>query len=956
MVPNEVIERQYQLYRKSRAPRDLAPVLEALAPKLIATAIRAGLDENGAEDTMQETFLGLLRAEEQLDSERPIVPYVNGIAERQIKAEIRRRAKLRQVHEQGVSEPVADKRQESLKLERDELEAKLRKAIARLSGANGPVVSAALLEGMSVEEIAEKLNINHSAAAVRLHRGLQRLRESLGSRASLSLLVMTIPRHRIVLPGILSSAGLTLFGVGPGILVPVALLLFAGIWGLVSLFQGEGEVDSLVRTHGVPPDLTVAVADAPASDETENTAAREAIPVDDLEPAVAPAENVTVIVSGSLEGGGGTTIPASADIYLLATTPSIALPTVPLEPVTTSNAQGLFELDSSMFGSDPTPTVLVRAPGIVGYVDLTEEHRASGELPAIQMRKEMPITIETKDSSGAPLEGIELSAVASSERFVAPSGPTAIKFGYFFIDPYHHLYGAVTNENGRAEIHGIPGYGARGFVVFLSLKGPGFGREALNFKLDQATGINETIVMRRTDEMSLGGLIHDTENQPIVGAEVRFLARGETPVTGEVLVRSDESGAWSLPHEVLDDFPIFLVVERDGFCSARLSYGGPGELDGNPVDVLLRRSAPLEGLVVDEQGRGVPSATVDITTQHTSQRFESNERGEFTATGLTADPRRIRVSGVVGEGSARSLAVDVGADATSVKLVLKGASEATELVIRQAEGAAWERVKLIPIEAGSEAQSYAASKIEGNEAHFQGIRSGRWLVAGITAESVACVQSIEILGQQAVSTHEVSQDNHASLKLWLDQKKDHPVAVGGKPGLLVARHVELAWLPDWLEHTQVRPRSMFRSEFHPESERIIERLVPGVWDLFAFAPGWAIGPLRFELEAGAQAAPVLDYTPAGLVTFNVGHFHRGNLLQIDVRRSADEPWAAVAQFAQGTHDSFAHELWLPGGTWSWRANVHARTEVGERFQMMPSMTGTVEVDLTTPAAISLWNE
>lgn len=955
MVPNEVIERQYQQYRKSRASRDLAPVLEALAPKLLAAATRAGLDETGAEDAMQETFLGFIKAEEQLDGERPIVPYVNGIADRQIKAEIRRRARRQQVHQPVELEPQAEELPETQALERAELKAKLQRAVSGLSQANESVVSAALFEGLSVEEISKKLDISHSAAAVRLHRGLQRVRESLGSRAALSLLAFTVPQHRKVLPGILPSAGVSLFGMGLGVLVPAALFLVAGIWGLVSLL-GQTE---LSEVEAAPPGPTVASLDATEpADSSGSVGARAALPQTGLEAAPALATDSTptpeVLLRGSVTVSQSAISPGGAEVFVLATTPSIVLPTAPMIPAATCDAEGQFELTSDVFEGDLTPTVLVRAPGYVGYVDVTEKHQGSGELPEITLRREMPITIETRDSEGNPLEGIELSAVASSERFVAPSGPTAMKFGFFFIDPYHHLYGTVTDENGRGVIRGIPGYGARGFVTYLSLKAPGFGREALNFSLDEATGIEETIVMKRTHEMSLGGLVHDAENQPIVGAEVRFLARGETPVTGDFVARSDESGAWNIPHEFLDDFPIFLEVVRDEYCSARYSYGGPGELDGAPVDVLLRRSAPLDGRVVDSQGRGVPGASIEITTQHTSQTYESNERGEFTASGLTADPRTLRAAGIVGEGSPRSVSIDVDPGATTVEVVLEAGSEAAEVVIRQAEGVEWERVELIPLEAGSEAKAHAPTKLEGDRATFERIRTGRWLAVGITKDAVSCVEPVEFVGPQPVSTHDVSKNHHASLKLWLDQKSGHPVAAEGTTGVLFAKCVSVDWLPDWIERTKVTPRSLFKSEFHPESERVIPRLVPGEWDLFAFAPGWAIGPMRVQLEAGSEAFPVLDYTPAGLVTFNTGHFHRGTQLAVEVRRSEKEPWTTLVHLVQGTHDSFAHELWLPEGPWSWRASVVAKTKTGERFQLIPSETGKFEINLVTPTAVTLW--
>jgi RNA polymerase sigma-70 factor (ECF subfamily) len=955
MVPNEVIERQYQLYRKSRAPRDLAPVLEALAPKLLAAAARAGLDETGAEDAMQETFLGLISAEEKLDSERPIVPYVNGIALRQIKAEIRRRARLSQVHQPTKVEPQADELPETKQLERAELKDKLRRAVAKLSTANAAVVSAALFDGLSLKEISTKLSISESAAAVRLHRGLQRVRESLGSRASLSLLAMTIPRHQCVLPGILSGAGVTFMGVGPGVLVPLALLLMAGIWGVISLLQEEDDLSSLTGDELAPSSLAVSAEEEPAPNTGASGAAtRTAIPVEDVASPADLAADETTVVTGTVRVDGSGVSPQGAEVFIVKTTPTIELPTEPMEPVAICDAQGRFDLSSDLFEGDRSPTVLVRAPGVVGYVDMTAGHHSAGQLPEIELKRELMITIDARDENGAPIQGAEISAVASSRRFIAPSGPTAIKYGYFFLDPYHHLYGAVTDETGRGIVHGIPGYGAKGIVLLFSVKAPGFAREGKLYKLKDGTDVHRTISLRRVEDLTLGGFVHNTEDQPIVGASIRLLARGEAKVSHEVVAHSDEAGHWSLPQEFLNDYPIFLKVEREGHCPTQFDVQGANELDGTSIDVLLRPSVLVHGRVVDGEGRGVPAATALVTTQHVSQAIECDDQGGFLLEGLTADPRGLLVSGELASGSLRSSFVGIGANATSIEVVLAMGTEADVVVLRQAEGAGWKRIELIPVDAGSERASRADAKIDGDEASFKGVRAGKWLAVGVTKDDVSCVQVIEFLGRKGATTVEISQEHHSGLKLWVDHGSSSPVHDTGEVGKLYARNAELHWLPDWLEGTQATPRSAFIAEFHAESDRQFDRLVPGSWDLFASGPGWSIGPKRVQLDPGAEAAPLLDLSPGGHVKVEAGAIHRRAALLFEARRNASEPWMMIADLTLGSGQETSSDLWMPAGAWSWRATLLAKSDEGERFQLLPSVTGEMTVDLAAPATLILW--
>ena len=183
MGPVPSLDEQFQAYLVSDEPRHLAPVFEDLKPRVMAAARRAGLDEQGAEDVLQETFLALIEGATRFERGRRVLPWVQGIALRQIRAECRRRARLRLLFSSAEREAQAPSPLPvvSHSLVSYELRARIDRSIMGLSDGNQVVVRAALFEGLSIEEIGARHGLTRNAVSVRLHRGLGRLREQLGA-------------------------------------------------------------------------------------------------------------------------------------------------------------------------------------------------------------------------------------------------------------------------------------------------------------------------------------------------------------------------------------------------------------------------------------------------------------------------------------------------------------------------------------------------------------------------------------------------------------------------------------------------------------------------------------------------------------------------------------------------------------------------------------------------------
>jgi len=352
----------------------------------LAAAAGGVLAEAGAGDVVQETFLGFIESEGRYEIDRPLVPWVRGIALRQIKAEKRRRARLRMVFRPEGDEEAASAETDAPEfgpMARAELRAKLRTALQGLSERNGLVVYAAIFDGMSVDEIAQKFDLSRSAASVRLHRGLKQVRERLGERSSLALLALTIPRHGDVLPGVLSSTRFVTgaFSVGlagpfSGALSALSLAAAAVLLAIVawlSLRDGTAQDTALAAaseqvTH-TGPAVALDAAETSGRSELQVEEAPEAPMggVSDAAPSSASS------LRGRIVGPDGRSIGTGAEVFVLATDPALVLPTGPLRPLAIADASGGFELPPSAWSVDDTPLLMVRAPGLVGYVNVTDD-------------------------------------------------------------------------------------------------------------------------------------------------------------------------------------------------------------------------------------------------------------------------------------------------------------------------------------------------------------------------------------------------------------------------------------------------------------------------------------------------------------------------------------------------------------------------------------------------------
>jgi RNA polymerase sigma-70 factor, ECF subfamily len=149
-------------------------LLESLSHSLRAVTRRgfaqAGAALNDVEDVVQETLLAIHLKRHTWNPEQPLGPWVRAIARHKLIDALRRRGRRIEVPIEFVLDTLAADEGRS-DLDRQDAQ----RLVNGLRGRQQTIVRAISIEGQSIREVAERLDMNEGAVRVALHRGLKAL-------------------------------------------------------------------------------------------------------------------------------------------------------------------------------------------------------------------------------------------------------------------------------------------------------------------------------------------------------------------------------------------------------------------------------------------------------------------------------------------------------------------------------------------------------------------------------------------------------------------------------------------------------------------------------------------------------------------------------------------------------------------------------------------------------------
>ncbi len=963
MSPVETLEKQYLRYRRTKAPKDLAPVFLSLAPQLMSAARRAGLDQQGAEDAVQETFLAFIASEEKFEEGRPMIPWVRGIALRQIKAERRRRARLQSLFS---SDETADESKGNVgpaeldHVERSELRRKIESAILTLSDGNQKVVSAALLEGLSIEEISQRLNLSRTATSVRLHRGLRRVRKKLGERSSLGLLALAAPKGKQAIK-VAGAEGLPLGSIGL-VAASVMAAVGAGVWLTRPLAPTDpGRTDS----------DTIPLVDATANEEASPFSV-QAIDGDgrperrialDLGRAdagesfqAAPLEKRVAV--GMVRSVGGLPALPGAEVFVLRTSPEIVLPESSLVPSALTTEGGTFSLDLSSLDGDESPLLMVRMGKEIGWVDVTPTDLAAGRLPEVDLSPELNVSVVARDELGRPLEGVEVAAFSDVSRFLAPMSPIADEFGYPLISKYRHLFGAVTDQQGIAQIGGLfgRGDGDTGLMVVLTAKKPGYARGMLAYILESDDGLKAEFVLPSVESLRLAGTVVGQQGEPLAGVKLRFRTRGEAPKSNYAVATTDAHGDWEVPNHLLDEFPLFLAFDRPGYTREEVVVIEPTDLKDGAYHVKMHPSGTFEGMVKSEDGAPVAGARVIVATIRSLETVLTDAAGAFHYELPFGVDRSVTV--IVDEPGESTRSARYVASRDQGQLIVelpKQGAVTGEFVADLGPTAIWNTASLVPVSVTGTISPIEAVGLDGGVATFDDVPHGEWVLCGSTEAGASVVENLEIGQGEGSSERQVFEANPLEtgrLNCVIETDGAWADLSGGRRACtVVMSHRDIPGLPaDTFDAGQAnRPELYWDSTI--DGPLSLEGMLPGAWQVVASGPGWTTAPTEVTVIPGEEVRVDLVPVPACTLSLELPAIARSCLLRWSIRRSADEAWSVVAIPSIATGAPATLTVQVPEGHWQWRVELEA-DNVGEDFSdVTPPTFGSIDAEPGKPQTL-----
>ncbi len=164
------LQEKFAAYQLDRDPDLFADIFDEIGPKLWSLALRLTTSPTEAEDALQETMLRVIRHIGSFDARRPPYPWLSRILANVIKQSKRKRG----IHLSDDHSVDLD----ASTWETPQINQDLQEAIAKLPKGY-PSVFQLLIEGLTPQEISQRLKVPAGTVRSRIHRGVTLLRQKL---------------------------------------------------------------------------------------------------------------------------------------------------------------------------------------------------------------------------------------------------------------------------------------------------------------------------------------------------------------------------------------------------------------------------------------------------------------------------------------------------------------------------------------------------------------------------------------------------------------------------------------------------------------------------------------------------------------------------------------------------------------------------------------------------------
>ena len=235
------------------------------------------------------------------------------------------------------------------------------------------------------------------------------------------------------------------------------------------------------------------------------------------------------------------------------------------------------------------------------------------------------------------------------------------------------LLRAETDETGRASFDSLPA----GFPASIRVQAPGYLTALLEVvHLEADAPLKVSVDLDRISMRAVSGRVVTLTGAPVSGAVVRcyrFRSTGwsYSSLFGET--STDAEGRFNMG-KLAADSTIDLVVAKDPFATRRVRLHVPVSEDLSDEEIVLERSVPVAGVVVDQYGAPVPGVRISLLRDGggvSSDQELTGDGGRFTVSSATSGEWTLQAS--LPEPGAqwrrRSVTLPVNAGDRSVRVV-----------------------------------------------------------------------------------------------------------------------------------------------------------------------------------------------------------------------------------------------------------------------------------------------
>ena len=566
------------------------------------------------------------------------------------------------------------------------------------------------------------------------------------------------------------------------------------------------------------------------------------------------------------------------------------------------------------------------APGGVGWSNLPATGgRADLDGIEVTLRAAASATVTVIDESGAPQPG---ACVIASPRFEPLGPPRHWNADHDFwlaegtdIDA---AFAAKTDASGVARFTRLP-TGDEGASYDFIARGKGAAwKDGVRVTPGEETTIS--IALTKPKTWSIAGLVHRSDGAPVGGATVTSpWSNQETTTAADGRFRFDGIAA--------DWEKLGLVVKAQGCADAEQVVRAERGKDLAETEILVEPAAPIEGRIVDQDGRPVAGCYVDLLREGGGQPSQTTgDDGRFSFPGTTSGTWTLRHNPPPPYDLWRSeehQSLVHGGDREIVVVLHRLAQGKARLVVTIVDGESGallsaDEAMLLPETRGDEPirSADARKDIGVGTVTFDRMRPGRYRVWVNVPGRGAFAAGVEVVDSQTEVTARVVVGRPGKLRGRLDPPATGPTGI---------RWVSITQPGDWTSPSWAgyRTKSAIGGEtVTADGTFTFESIAAGRYRLWTEQDGW-LGEGFADVPSGGEATVVVTFVRGGVVSFRLTGPSPSQSVQWDVAEGTG-PWRCVMRMGGIKGQAYREDATLRPGRYRWRVTFPADSFVSAR--------------------------